>query len=54
MINALINIIGEYVPLAGDGIASLNPVWLLAAVLLCFSVWFVFRMVLKIFDWLLK
>lgn len=54
MINTIITILGEYTPLNGEGIASINPVWIVAAIFLVMSVWVVYKIILKFFDWMLK
>lgn len=50
MINAITNFLGAYTPLNGEGIASLNPVWLLAAALLLMTVWFIYKIILTCFK----
>lgn len=54
MVNAIVNYLGEYVQLTGDGIASINWPWILSACLFLMCIWFVFKIVLKFFDWVLK
>lgn len=54
MIGALESVLGQYVQLNGEGIASLNWEWLWCGVLLLLSVWFCFKVVLRFLDWLLK
>lgn len=53
MINGFTTLLGEYVPLAGDGIASLNLMWIVAAIFTLMSIWFFYKIILKFMDWVI-
>ena len=46
----IVEILGEYVPLNGDGIAALNPVWICGAIIWILLIWFVFKLILRLIQ----
>lgn len=48
MTDLLIEILGNYVPLSGDGIASVNPVWICSALLFILFVWAFLRLLINL------
>lgn len=53
MISAITNFLGAYTQLNGDGIASINWPWILGAVLLVITIWFLYKIILVVFKGLL-
>lgn len=52
MIAAIESVIGVYVPLNGEGIASLNLEWIAAGLFVLLFTWFLLKLSLRFFDWL--
>lgn len=50
MTDLIVEILGTYVPLSGEGIASLNPVWITSAILWILLIWFVFKLILRLIE----
>lgn len=50
MISAIEYYLGQYVPLNGEGIASLNIEWLLGATLTVMTIWFIYKIILTVFK----
>lgn len=50
MLDLVINILGGYAPNSGDGIASLNFTWIVGAILFILTVWFVFKLILRLIE----
>lgn len=46
MVSAITNLFGEYVPLNGEGLASLNFPWIVGAIIGIIFLWFLLEMVL--------
>lgn len=50
MVDILLEILGTYVPLNGDGLASINFPWVVNAIIFILLVWFVLRLILNIVN----
>ena len=48
MIDLITEILGEYVQLTGEGIASINWPWITSAIIWILLIWFVFKLILRL------
>lgn len=48
MVDLIVEILGDYLPLAGDGIASINWPWIVSAIIWVLVIWFVFKLILRL------
>ena len=54
MVSTIVSILGDYVQLNGDGLASINWPWVVGAILLVLCVYFIFKMVCIFLRWCLN
>ena len=50
MVDLIVEILGEYVPLNGEGIATLNWPWLVGAIIWILIIWFIFKLILRLIQ----
>lgn len=48
MTDLIVEILGEYVPLAGDGLAAINWPWIVSAVCWVLLVWFILKLIIRL------
>ena len=48
MVDFIVEMLGAYVPLNGEGLASINFPWVIGALSFLLVLWFVFRLILKL------
>lgn len=50
LVDIVLEILGTYVPLNGEGLASINLPWVVNAIILIMCFWFVLRIILNLVN----
>lgn len=50
LVDIVLEILGTYVPLNGEGLASINFPWVVNAIILLMCFWFVLRIILNLVN----
>lgn len=50
MTSLLVEILGSYTQLPGEGLASVNWPWIFSAIIWVLLIWFVFKLILRLIE----